>query len=169
MLGTWIYGGKGAGTRFLTEFGRHALISYTILICMWLLILSAGSSMVASWLGLDFMLWPRIQSLVRDLRSYKLHGLAKKKKGLVLIFKCLVLVLWFFFLTWTFNDYAFVSHYLFLDMKYIWSCNKISLGSFLERQLGDSLYERYTVVWHFLNPCSQTWWWCWRGIRHVQM
>lgn len=37
--------------------------------------------MVASWLGLDFMLWPRIQSLVRDLRSYKLHGLAKKKKA----------------------------------------------------------------------------------------
>ena len=167
MLGTWIYG--GAGTRFLTELWRHAIISNTILICMWLLILSAGSSLVALWLGLDFMLWPRVQSLVGERRSYKLHGLAKKK-GLVLIFKCLVLVLWFFFfLTWTFNDYALVSHYLFLDMKYIWSCNKISLGSFLEREPGDSSYERYTVVWHFVNPCSQTWWWRWRGVRRVQM
>lgn len=54
--------------------------------------------MVASWLGLDFMLWPRIQSLVRDLRSYKLHGLAKKKKRLSPDFQmsCISTLIFFF-------------------------------------------------------------------------
>ena len=34
---------------------------------------------MALWLGLDFMLWPRVQSLVGELRSYKLHGKTNKQ------------------------------------------------------------------------------------------
>ena len=39
------------------------------------------SSLVAQWIGLcAFTAVSWVQSLVRELRSYKLHGIAKKKK-----------------------------------------------------------------------------------------
>ena len=40
------------------------------------------------------------------------------------------------FITWTFNDSAFVCYSMFLDKKYIWSYNKILLGSIFEREMG---------------------------------
>jgi len=46
-----------------------------------IIIIVTGNSLVVQWLGLTFftaVAW--IQSLVGELRSYKMHGMAKNKK-----------------------------------------------------------------------------------------
>ena len=39
-----------------------------------------GNSLVVQWLGLRTFAASRVQSLVREIRSRKLHGAVKKKK-----------------------------------------------------------------------------------------